>query len=353
MSELFLPSLEISGYRGLRHLVIPKLGRVNLIVGKNNVGKTSLLEALWLYTRFRKKIGLLSALTHLLLSREEIEDSSDLEGKNHSLRHFFSGRKANGSKPEIQIGCLDSDGNQMPAPLMLRFDKNEIEFPSSGSSRDAISFHDTLKLVRPTANEGGDGLSIKSRMESTDYIEANGLSWKEITYLWDRVSLTPHEEDIVKALKIIDKDVARIGFIGESSDLIGHRIPMVLLEGENKPIPLRSAGEGMNKLLGITLALVNANDSVLLIDEVESGLHYSIQYDMWRLIFATARELNVQVFATTHSWDCVEAFQQAAVEDAEAYGMLIRLEAKGEETKVTLFDERRLSIATKEHIEVR
>jgi AAA15 family ATPase/GTPase len=105
--------------------------------------------------------------------------------------------------------------------------------------------------------------------------------------------------------------------------------------------------------LGISLALVNAKDGILLIDEFENGLHYSVLPGLWRLVFHIANHLNVQVFATTHSWDCIEAFQQAVHEVAESEGLLIRLESKKGKIVTTLFDERKLEIATREQIGVR
>jgi AAA15 family ATPase/GTPase len=100
------------------------------------------------------------------------------------------------------------------------------------------------------------------------------------------------------------------------------------------------------------LALVYAKDGVLLIDEIENGLHYSVLPDVWKLIFAVANRLNVQVFATTHNWDCIEAFQQASEADPNEEAMLIRLNGTGD-TPPTLFDERKLKIATRSDIEVR
>ncbi len=110
----------------------------------------------------------------------------------------------------------------------------------------------------------------------------------------------------------------------------------------------------MNRLLGIILALVNTKDGILLIDEIESGLHYSVQPDMWRLIFETAAKLNVQAFATTHSWDCIEAFQEAAEAHPEE-GVLISLRRKQQEEGIAavLFDEKDLESVTRSYIEVR
>ncbi len=112
-------------------------------------------------------------------------------------------------------------------------------------------------------------------------------------------------------------------------------------------------GEGMNRMLGIALALVNAKDGMLLIDEVDTGLHYSVLPDLWKLIFEVAHRLNVQVFATSHSKDCVEAFQQAADNNKDEEGILVRLEVQDGEVVPVTFDERMLNIATREHIEVR
>lgn len=109
----------------------------------------------------------------------------------------------------------------------------------------------------------------------------------------------------------------------------------------------------MVRAFGIALALVNVSNGILLVDEFESGLHYSVQYDLWRLVISIARRLNVQVFASTHSWDCVEAFQKASQEEKSEEGMLIRLERKEQSIIPTLFNERRLSIATREQIEIR
>ncbi len=103
----------------------------------------------------------------------------------------------------------------------------------------------------------------------------------------------------------------------------------------------------MQRMFGIALALVNSRNGILLVDEIENGLHYSAQPDVWRLIFRLASRLNVQVFATTHSWDCIEAFQ----EDTQNAGLLIRLESKKGKIVATLFDEQELGIATREQIE--
>jgi predicted ATP-dependent endonuclease of OLD family len=83
------------------------------------------------------------------------------------------------------------------------------------------------------------------------------------------------------------------------------------MRGQRDPIPLGSMGDGMRRILTLAMCAVNVENGFLLIDEIDTGLYYEVQADMWRLILETAQRLDVQVFATTHSWDCVSAFQEA------------------------------------------
>ena len=108
----------------------------------------------------------------------------------------------------------------------------------------------------------------------------------------------------------------------------------------------------MTRLLGIASALINCQSGILLIDEIESGLHYSIFPDVWKLIFQTAKELDIQVFVTTHSRDCVEAFAQAASESPED-GMLVRLERYREKIIAKSIAEDMLIDAVNYEVEVR
>src|SRR5207248_2098407 len=108
-----------------------------------------------------------------------------------------------------------------------------------------------------------------------------------------------------------------------------------------------------NRLFGIMLALVNAREGILLVDEFENGLHYSVQPEVWRHLFEVASRLNVQVFATAHSWDCIEAFQKAAQENEKEEGVLVRLQEKKGVIRDTVFDERELEVITQQQLEVR
>ena len=179
----------------------------------------------------------------------------------------------------------------------------------------------------------------------------SGGTTEPMVRLWDKIALTDQEKDVVTALQIIEPGISAVTMVSDERSRRG-RIAEVRVSGMDKRVPLRSFGDGLSRLFGITLALVNAKGGVLLIDEIENGIHHTVQLDLWKIIFQMARKLNVQVFATSHSWDAVEAFQRAAAGTPDD-GVLVRLTRKGECVRATVFAEQELAIATRDRIEVR
>ena len=109
----------------------------------------------------------------------------------------------------------------------------------------------------------------------------------------------------------------------------------------------------MNRLFSIILALVNARKGLLLIDEFENGLHHSVHFKAWKMILELARELNVQVFATCHSWDTIKALGQAAGKNKYNEAVLVKLERIHEQIIPTVFEGDDLRIITDQRIEIR
>ena len=167
-----------------------------------------------------------------------------------------------------------------------------------------------------------------------------------------QIALSDLEDEVIKALKIVSVPVERVTIL-DDPNRPQFRYPIVRLKGLKEPLPLRSLGDGINRIFGIVLALVNSKDGLLLVDEIENGLYHGVQYELWKLILEIASRLNVQVFATTHSWDCIEAFQAAAHENQQESGMLVRLENKDGQIVPVTYDEREMAIATRAQIEVR
>ena len=129
--------------------------------------------------------------------------------------------------------------------------------------------------------------------------------------------------------------------------------PVVKLRGERHPVPLRTLGDGAVRLMSVALGLANSVDGFLLIDEAENGIHHSIQRDFWRMVMETAHQYNVQVLATTHSWDCVRGFAQAANELESIEGALVRVEKRNGDMWAVEYSEEGMRVAAEQGIEVR
>ena len=127
----------------------------------------------------------------------------------------------------------------------------------------------------------------------------------------------------------------------------------VLLSDFPEPVPIGSMGEGFWRLLSLALCLVRAKDGILLIDEIDTGLHYSVMEKMWKLVTETAKRLNIQVFATTHSRDCVESLAAVCHEDVTTNSeVTIQRIERGKKRSVA-YTEREIVIAAEHGMEVR
>lgn len=367
MARKLINSFRVSGFRGINELLVPQIGRVNLVVGKNSCGKTSILEAIQLYTGR----GTLSAITSVLAGRNDVirrrlrdaEQFSELYDSFQNL--FYAPNIISGVMPTILLETLDPTD----APLSIRLARLRTEFNEEGrqlkliddleedSQLDgvglAVSYGDKNRIY-PFDRSERYYSSVSREFEETEAeryvsVPTSGLAEDRMGRLWDRITLTESEDEVVKALRIISPKLERISLIGSGSS----RSFMVRLKGYRRPMPLRVMGDGLSRLMGIALALVSAQNGVLLVDEIENGLHYSVQESVWNLIFQTAHRLNIQVFAATHSWDCISAFQKASIADKHEDAFLIRVQESAGSLRVIQFDENELSIAAHDRIEVR
>ncbi len=374
MSNLLLDSLLIENFRAFKRLEVEKLGRVNLIVGKNNVGKTALLEALWLYAAR----GSQHVLAEVVRRRDEVAFlyAHQRPGQRvdwiHAILSLRHGRDlalpalplSHGESTEYGLFTI---GNVSDAKRRLAFTLHSL-LDGEGSWLMGVRPEEGGPLLEgfgeTLSDRLGEALSAPPRrqMVSHYFISSTGLDFAN--HLWDDAVLAGHEDYVYEALRVIDDRIRYLNFVTgrrpvdvqlRDRDLDPIPIPVCRREGEDTPVPLRSMGEGMDRLLGLSLALVKANGGLLMVDEIESGLHYSVQPDMWRLVFETAERLNVQVFATTHSLDCIRAFQTVAEEHPEE-GVLISLRRKQDapdEIVAIEFDERGMESIVRSHIEVR
>ncbi|MEM8638143.1 MAG: AAA family ATPase [Cyanobacteria bacterium P01_G01_bin.54] len=354
-----LNSLHISGFRTFKDLKVNRLGKVNLIVGRNNVGKTSLLEAVHLYT----SPNVLEPILCLLERRQEYAFEKD--ENIVSLRSLFHQRD------ERLVNIKMGETDQMTWMTMSRkwrliegvggershqTQRESDDQPEGLGSIEvlAIEYEDAgIKLSVPMYGEQLNEVrhTFKNQTMRSLFLPSNGFYDNSIepSVLWDQVVLTDNEDTVLDALRVIEPNLERIVMVqGRRSQ----RLAMAKLS-KRKPMPLRSLGDGMNRLFELAVGLVSTGkDGTFLVDEIDSGLHFRTLSDVWRLVFSAAKRLDIQVFATTHSWDCIEAFQKASTEHPEA-GLLVRLERVDDAIYAETFSEEELAIITRQSIEVR
>lgn len=373
--------LRVSGFRALTDLTIGPFGRVNLITGRNNAGKSSLLEAI----RILATDGSPRTFYDILNYREESESKSTPEGERSYLPTDFSpysglfsgypnlgqsdkgftistsGERANVARSlSVRIGWfiekVDADRRSVSYESAQSdlfgetegFPALEIESPERKRvipvSRVTTRLNPRIRALAEVS-EGGLGPCL--------FLDPfSSRSTSQLAALWDTIALTDTEKEVVGALRIISSDIEAVSMIGSTESSSRPRTAIARSSHYSTPVPLRTFGDGVNRLFGIILSLCSARTGILLVDEIENGLHHSVLTDIWRAIFRLSRDLDVQVFATSHSWDCVESFQRAAVESPED-GTLVRLTLKGEQIVPTVFNEQELGVATRHQIELR
>jgi len=319
-----LNSLHIENYRLFKTLDIPKLARVNLITGKNNVGKTALLEAL----RIWASEGESSVINNIIYERGDW-------GKGDYLNDYSTLFYDRNHENSIRINELE-----LSIRVKLGFKYEEGKNTETQVGITLIKEDDSFFFPF------GLGNHLLPR-DKAIFLTA----WKEtveLDKLWEAIALTPKEDVIIDMLQLINPEIIRLSVTDQNAK--------VRLKDSDQPVPLKNFGDGINWILKIALALANAENTLLLIDEVDSGLHYSVQEQLWELIFKYAEQLNVQVFATTHSQDSIEAFTKVAnKKEFEGQGQYIRLQRKRnrEEIVAVLYNEDQLETAIEQDIETR
>lgn len=346
-----LNSFLIRKFRLFETLKIEHLGRLNLIVGRNNSGKSAFLEAVELYVSNAST----QVVINLVTNRQEIWKGQP-QAENESIginpvRHLFHDHILPSLGDEgITLGTVSPKGGQLhiaiaayqvgrdesgvitrtliEKPGDLPQDLSDLEFAlitrENGKSRRI------LRLDRDLDREAdiyrrNVALLGTSQNYNVEVVPTKNMTDERLATLWDQINLTGLDEEVILGLKLLDSTITGIAFVeGTERRLRNQRIPIIKKTGLSETLPLKSMGDGMTRLFHITVALVNARNGILLIDEFENGLHWSVQPKVWKTVFRLAERLNVQVFATTHSRDCIVGFE-AAWKESEQLGAFFRL----------------------------
>lgn len=339
--------LEIKNFKSLAKCRIDGLARVNLIVGKNNVGKSSLLEALSLLLAD----GSPRYIQQLLRDRGISADMRPVairgrgEVIQRALASLYTGRDvAAFSREPIAIEAEIDEGGHKGVDLRLgfmirNFPNHEVVDSEAAETTDVV-IENGLEMYAGlfVNNSSGDkfyrisdrGLMTSftdaaSEFREFQFVRPSSVHSTDNDRLFDGIAMTGLQQNLIDALNIIDPRIRDVNFLNDPMALRGDRVPIVVLKDDDTRYPLRSMGDGVNRILTIVLSMLNCKGGALLVDEFENGLHYTALCDLWEMIFHLAEVLGVQVFATTHSSDCINSFIKA---DKRGEGALIRLETR-------------------------
>jgi AAA15 family ATPase/GTPase len=379
-----LQSLKIEGFRGFQSFEMANLGRINLLVGKNNSGKTSILEAIqFLYVQNNLDIFL-----ETISYRGEFSWLESNRTKVFEICHLFPGHEIIPSKEIIIIGSRESHQESVtisvksiPIQLSLFSDKNddlnndnifddeewnklllsirwsqsqkpiELELLANGTlARDSIRRMASLSRI-------SHKIGIDNKIE-LKFLTPFSLTSSDMASLFDNIVLSPLEDLIIESLKIIEPKIERIASIGSGKYSTANNLGvrggfLIKIKNHDQPIPIGSLGDGFWRMLGLVLAMVNLENGILLVDEIDSGLHFTVMTDMWKVVWETAKKLNIQVFATTHSRDCWQSLAELITEEKITDNEITIQRIDRDKEKAVSFNTRQIYLASERDIEVR
>ena len=352
--------IKIENFRGINNLEINNLRQFNLLVGKNNCGKTSLLESIYiistpanpfssiLVSNVRGHYITQPSSWTVFFNKMDIESPIRLTGeisrpkeiRTLAIKTLPGKSVAQPTYEPLDLSQKGSRGESHDKIIGLR-----VEFSISKYHKKKQTYESKIWLGKETKLESDPPGNYTETLKSTF---ANRMTRHGDMIKWfSEIIVKKQDEKILKILKTVEPRLVslRIG----AGDILYCDM------GFTNLLPFSNAGEGLNLLLAIILAIYETSGGVVLIDEIENGLHYSTQEILWRAIFEAAIAFDVQVFAATHSYENVKAFS-AAYEKLNDKGdkiRLFRIENEKDEVRLIDFNHEMIDMAIERDWEVR
>jgi AAA15 family ATPase/GTPase len=294
MENHFINTIAIKDFKCFKDFQADGFGRVNLIGGKNNVGKTAFMEACFLGTNTKKQKDFFHSLLVIELNRNPLKEFE-----------------------------IVNDTNSFD----FKFSNSIITINDKDCSIADPFFSDTLyDIPEKTYNNG-----VK---EFLDFFQAKDkpLNIKNHSFISQTSMRQNYIINCIDELKLLQKSdylnkVLQEEFKIEKIDVIQNKV-MLLKDGNF--IELSEFGDGLKQFIAIFLSMYLNPDKIVFLDEIENGIHYTLLDDLWKIILTISKEQNVQVFATTHSKECIESYAKVAkkLKDEDiTYTILTRLKS--------------------------
>ena len=376
-------TLALQGYRGFQSFGLSDLKRVNLLVGKNNCGKTSILEAVDLLVS-RGNSTVLSQSAHRRGEIGPLRGMEQLSSRGQEMlpdiSHLFFGRQLK-QGAALRISSDHDAGTLLVELLSLPEVEEALGLRGSEGTRQTLFFADDLNPepvlgFRVTSNVPNwfhispvlhDGLllflrSVRSEISKSEpvpetppvkFLTADSLQSDSMRIMWDRVLAEGRESEVINAMKLLESDLDSIHFLTDDAYRGTSGGVLVGSRKSGRRVPLGSFGDGMRRLLALSLSLVRTANGFLLLDEIDTGLHFSAMKEMWKLVVNTARRSNVQVFATTHSYDCIRGLADLVESSPTLASDISVQKIENSLAEAVSLDAEQVRVAVRQDIEVR
>ena len=373
-------SVKLQNFRCFDDVSISSLARINLISGRNGVGKTSLLEALWLLSNptdpeFALKLSKLrnisvdtGKLFSDLFHNFDVTKNISLSAVREENNKFF---KLNISSVPINFTTLTTKDANKSALSKFLFSETGI----TGTSKSQIIYEYVDENENLTTSSGylveirhrhqgqvteinfiTDGVKRESQPK-TVFLPTSIQNEADDVNRFSSIKKIDYDEKIISYLKTVNPKIQDLTILAVPAPHIAAK-----MEGIQGYIPTNLLGNGFCRFLSMALAFHQAQNGVLLIDEVENGLHHTALRKIWKNLFQLSLHFNVQIFATTHSIECLNAArklfsesneQESADQEIESHLLFHRLNAKNGKISSTTYEARIFSFALEQGVEIR
>lgn len=340
--------IEIERFRGIRHASIEGFKQINLFLGKNNCGKSSLLESLFLASGLSNPLLPIRVNVMRGYSKARLNDLK-LDFYNLDTSRPIHIRMENEEKRDLDISLFEQSQNN----VSINADDNNI-LSNVQEGKYGLKFD---FKVNGRHYESQIRFDSANSTEATSIVSDRYAESLRCTYLSPKYDFNASiqglknilqnkdEHFIVEGLKIIEPRV---------TDFIFADNEMLVDIGLAKRIPVNMMGDGARKIVSLLTAVYDCKDGALLVDEISNGFHCSVMCSLWKVLINAAVRNNTQLFVTTHDNDSIKGLRNAALNEFDDIVAAFKLlKTSDDELKAYHYSLESLDYSINQEIEVR
>ncbi len=369
-----LTKLSVRNFRNLDCVTLDPLGRITLIAGKNGAGKTALLEALFLFTGpDNPELGIrvdsmrgFTALQRDYMFRNVFRDF-DTDRRIEIVGHGDWGSRPR--KLEVYLQDHNSAAAFRPdtalsgsAGLMsISSSEGDSELVFSYKHDDGEEYTSRAWWVAENLIQGGpvptltqEGIrqerQVVHHRPASIFMPALHRDDPQISARrMGKLQLSGDDDKIIDIIRLLEPRLEGLTSISIEDTPIIH----AYLSGMTIPIPIYLLGEGLNRMFRLGLAMNEARGGMLLVDEIENGLHYSTHKEIFSILHSLAGTFGVQIVATTHSGECIRAAHRSLSHKGKREFAFHRLDRRDDGVTAARFKDYMLDTAIELNLEIR